>query len=105
MVELADFGKRCEALADLAGQSVAELGGSTEADCAQRVAEEIELACRVAAWLETLPKSPQRLDRQCRPLEEALDAVDAALAAECALEEPASVSSLSVLARRERERR
>jgi hypothetical protein len=105
VVELADFGKRCETLADLAGQSVAELaaGGSPETECARRVAEEIELACRVAALLETLPKSPQRLDRQCRPLEEALDVVEAALKAECALTEPASLSSFSALARRERD--
>jgi len=105
VVELADFGKRCEKLADFAGQSVAELaaGGSVEIECARRVAEEVELACRLAALLETLPKSPQRLDRQCRPLEEALDTVEAALQAECALEEPASLSSLATLARRERE--
>jgi hypothetical protein len=82
---------------------VAELGGSAEAECARRVAEEIELACRLAALLETLPPSPQRLDRQCRPLEEALDAVEAALQAECLLEEPASLTSLATLARRERE--
>lgn len=46
VVELADFGKRCETLADLAGQSVVELaaGGSPETECARRVAEEIELA-------------------------------------------------------------
>ncbi|MHC4163503.1 MAG: hypothetical protein ACYSUM_15350 [Planctomycetota bacterium] len=105
VTELADFGKRCETLADLAGASVAELaaGGSTETECARRVAEEVELACRLAARLETLPRSPQRVDRQCRPLEEALDTVDAALQAECALEEPAALSSLATLARRERD--
>ncbi|MHC5049089.1 MAG: hypothetical protein ACYTGK_00585 [Planctomycetota bacterium] len=105
IVELADFGKRCETLADLAGQSVVELaaGGGTETECARRVAEDIELACRLAALLETLPPSPQRLDRQCGPLEEALDAVEAALKAECALTEPASLSSLAALARRERD--
>lgn len=105
VTELADFGKRCTALAELAGQSVVELaaGGGAEAECARRVAEEIELACRLAALLETLPRSPQRLDRQCRPLEEALAMAEAALQAECVLEEPATLTSLAALARRERD--
>lgn len=105
VTELADFGKRCGTLAELAGQSVVDLvaGGSAEAECARRVAEEIELACRLAALLETLPRTPQRIDRQCRPLEEASGMVEAALQAECLLEEPASLTSLAVLARRERE--
>jgi len=105
VTELADFGKRCERLADFAGESVVELaaGGSAETECALRVAEEVELACRIAARMETLSKSPERLDRQCRPLEEALHTVEAALRVECALEEPASLSSLATLARQERD--
>ena len=105
VTELADFGKRCEKLADFAGQSVVELaaGGGPETRCALRVSEEVELACRLAALLETLPRTPQRIDHQCRPLEEALDLVEAALQTECALEEPPVLSSLAALARQERE--
>jgi len=105
VTELADFGKRCQKLADFAGESVVDLaaGNSGETACALRVAEEVELACRLAALQETLPKSPERIDRQCRPLEEALRTVEAALRVECALEEPATLSSLATVARQERE--
>jgi hypothetical protein len=106
VVELADFGLRCERLANFAGQSVAELGAArgSEAACAERVAEEIELAARYAALLETLPPGPKRFKNQLELLEEAARALDAARKSDLELEEPASLISLSELARRERDR-
>ncbi|MHC4550650.1 MAG: hypothetical protein ACYTEZ_17960 [Planctomycetota bacterium] len=105
VVELADFGKRCDALADFAAQSLSELAavGGEEAACARRAVEEVELAARLAARMETLPRSAARLDRQCRLLEEALGGLEAALQAECLLEEPPVWLSLSTLARQERD--
>jgi hypothetical protein len=105
VVELADFGRRCEQLADFATQSRIDLerGGGAERACARRVAEEVELAARLAGRLEVLPRSPERVERQCALLEEAARFVEAALRAECLLEEPAVSVALSALARRERE--
>jgi len=106
VVELADFGLRCEKLADFAGQSVVELAAvrGSEAACAGRVAEEIELAARYAALLETLPPGPKRFENQIELLEEAARALDAARKSDLELEEPAAMISLAELARRERDR-
>lgn len=92
VVDMGDFGKRLAALATLATESVAAVGPP---------AEEVELAARLAARMETLPRTPQRVGRQCDVLDEALRHVEAAIKAEGALRERPSTVSLSVLARRE----
>jgi len=100
IVELADFGRRCDELGRFAGESATELRPRSRS--AADAAEEVELAARLAALQETLPKSPARIERQCGVLEEAARAVDATLEAECQLEEPATLTSLATLAREER---
>ncbi|MHC4932386.1 MAG: hypothetical protein ACYTGV_09385 [Planctomycetota bacterium] len=104
IVELADFGKRCQVLADFCGQSVADLASARgeEAKCVLRLAEELELAARLAARMETLEQTTDRVDRQARILEEVQRSIDAALKAECQLEEPEAMISLSTIARSER---
>jgi len=101
VVDLVDFGKRCDKLAALAAKSVEDMAGHA---CAQRISEELELAARLAAQMETLPKSAKRVDRQCRVLEEVAQMIEAALKAECALDEPEVFGSLSGLAQSERRR-
>lgn len=99
IVDLSDFGKRCDKLADFAAES---LEGLTDR-CARRVVEEVELAARLAALMETLPRTATRIDKQCRQLEEVARLTDAAIDAEMALEETPQVASLSGLARAERD--
>jgi hypothetical protein len=53
--------------------------------------------------METLPRNPARVGRQCDVLEEAAARVDAALDAELMLEEPPTVANLAALAGRERD--
>jgi len=105
VVELLDFGKKANELADFAAQSVAELQGARgpEGECARRVAETVELAARTAARLEELPRSAGRIGQQSGFLEEAARDIDAALKAECRLEDPPALLSLAALARQERE--
>ncbi len=99
VVELADFGKRCDALAAFARETQEEFAGRVVGT----VAEEIELAARLASSLETLPRTPERLDRQTRLLEEVARLVAAALDADLELNEAAVLLSLSTLAQRESE--
>lgn len=103
IVDLSDFGKRCERVAELARESAHALAalGTPEGRCAARVAEDIELACDTAALQETLPPGKQRADDQASILEEAATALQVALDAECLLEEAEVAVSLSALARRE----
>lgn len=104
VVDLSDFGKRCAAVAALAAASTAELAtvAGPEAATARRLAEELELAARLAERMEALPRTPERIGRQCEVLEEVARAVEAALAAECVLEEPPVAVGLGTLARQER---
>ena len=106
VVELADFGKRCDRLAAFCAESLVELGDvrGEKAICARRIVEDAELAARLAAEMETLPRTPERVGRQCSLLEEVTRRTDAALAVECRLEEPPVVMSLSTIARGERDR-
>ena len=103
VVDLSDFGKRCEAVAELARESTAALAAldTPEGRCTARVAEEVELACDTAGLLEALPPGRQRADDQASILEEAAAALQLALDAECLLEEAEVAVSLSALARRE----
>ena len=105
VVDLRDFGKRSEALADFAGASVVELAAARgeEAACARRVCEEIELAARLTALIETLPRGPRRQAEQLALLEESARLLEAARQAELLLEEPPALVFLSELARRERD--
>jgi hypothetical protein len=105
VVELRDFGKAASELADFAAQSVVEMEGARGAEgaCGRRIAETIELAARTAARFEELPRTPKRIEQQCAFLEEAARDLDAALKAECRLEEEPVLVSLSHLARRERD--
>jgi hypothetical protein len=105
VVELRDFGKAANDLADFAGQSVKEMEGvrGPEGECGRRVAETVELAARAAARFEEIPRTPRRVAAQSAFLEEAARDIEAALKAECRLEEPPAVVSLSILARRERD--
>ncbi|HEX5137809.1 MAG TPA: hypothetical protein VFY93_12605 [Planctomycetota bacterium] len=105
IVELSDFGKAADELADFAAQSVKDMEGvrGPEGECGRRIAETVELAARAAARFEELPKTPKRVGQQCAFLEEAERDLDAALRAECRLEEPPGLVSLSQLARRERD--
>ena len=97
VVEMADFGRQCEALAEYAARTVEEVPGVA------RVAEDLELAARLAARLESLPFSEGRVERQLAPLEAAARKVEAAKQAGGRVEEPREVVSLSTLARAERE--
>lgn len=105
IVELLDFGKKANELADFAALSVKEMEGArgTEGACGRRVAETAELAARAAARFEELPRTGKRIDAQCSFLEEAGRDIEAALKAQCLLEEPPMLLSLSGLARRERD--
>jgi len=105
VVDLSDFAARCEAVAEFAAQSVKELlelGGS-RARCAATACEEVELASRLAARLESLPPGGERTHRQCTLLEEAKARVRAALESELSLEEPAALVNPGALAGKERE--
>ena len=105
VVELLDFGKKANELADFAAESVKEMEGArgTEGACGRRVAETAELAARAAARFEELPRTQKRIDAQSSFLEEAARDIEAALKAQCLLEEPPMLLSLSGLARRERD--
>jgi hypothetical protein len=105
VVELLDFGKKANGLADFASASIKEMqgAGGTEGACGRRVAETVELAARAAARFEELPRSQKRIDAQSAFLEEAQRDLEAALKAECRLEEKPALVSLSALARRERD--
>ena len=72
VVDLSDFGKRCEAVAELARESTAALAAldTPEGRCTACVAEEVELACDTAGLLEALPPGRQRADDQASILEE-----------------------------------
>jgi len=104
VVDLADFGRRCESVADHAAESLLGLLAQEDAAsrCVARVAEEIELAARTAALLETLPRSPTRIEQQLALLDEAAQAVAAARASSLELEERPVLAGISALARRER---
>jgi len=104
VVDMRDFGKRCDTIADFAAQSIVDLAEARgpEGVCARRVAEEVELATRLAARLETLPRSKERIFQQCEVLEEAARLVDAALDAACLLTEEPRMGSLSAIAGKER---
>ena len=65
VVELADFGKRCERLAEYAAETKEEFGGRVHV-----IADELELAARLAAKLETLPRGGTRFQTQTGLLEE-----------------------------------
>jgi len=106
VVSLGDFGLKCDKVAELAGESVVELAArrSEAARCAARLCEELELAARAAALLETLPRTPARIDRQCELLEEVQARIAAALEGEeVSLPEDIAVLSLSALVGDERE--
>lgn len=105
VVELSDFGKNANDLADFAAASVKEMEGARgpEGECGRRVAETVELAARAAARFEELPRTGRRIDAQSAFLEEAGRDLDAALKAQCLLEETPALLSLSALARRERD--
>ncbi len=105
IVSLSDFGKAADDLADFAAESVREMEGvrGTEGECGRRIAETVELAARAAARFEELPRTPKRIAQQAAFLEEAERDLDAALKAECRLEEKSALVSLSALARRERD--
>jgi len=106
VVELADFGRKCEGLAEFAAESVAELNAlrGPEARCAARIAEEIELAARIAARLEELPKTRERVGKQCELLEEPLRMLQNALDNELLVEEEDLRYGLGALAQTERRR-
>ncbi len=105
VVELSDFGKNANELADFAAASVKEMEGARgpEGECGRRVAETLELAARAAARFEELPRTEKRIEQQSAFLEEASRDLDAALKAQCLLAEPPALLSLSALARRERD--
>jgi len=105
IVELGDFGKNANDLADFAARSVKEMEGARgpEGACGRRIAETVELAARAAARFEELPRTPKRIGQQSAFLEEAVRDVEAALKSGCLLEERPAVVSLSALARRERD--
>ncbi len=105
VVELLDFGKKANELADFARDSVKEMEGArgAEGGCGRRVAETVELAARAAARFEELPRTQKRVDAQSSFLEEAGRDLDAAVKAQCLLEEKPALVSLSALARRERD--
>jgi len=99
VVELSDFGVRCDQLADFAAESHTGLAGSS----IKWVMEEIELAARLAARMETLLRSKERIETQCGVLEEAARLVEAAIAADAALDETPAHTSLAAVAGRERD--
>ncbi len=101
VVDLADFGKRCRKTAELAGKTLEDLEG--QEGTLRRVADEMELACRLAALMETLPDKRERIDKQCTVLEETERLVAAAIGAEGQLEEEPAIVSLSALARKEKD--
>ena len=105
VVELGDFGKKCDRLADFAAESLKELNAArgTEARCAARIAEEVELAARLCARIETLPRSAGNIHLQCDLLEEPTQKLDAALRVELLLEEPPVRMGLGPFAESERD--
>ncbi|MFI5402772.1 MAG: hypothetical protein ACHQ1G_07545 [Planctomycetota bacterium] len=105
IVELSDFGKNANGLADFAAESVKEMEGARgpEGECGRRVAETVELAARAAARFEELPRTKKRVDAQSAFLEEASRDLDMTLKSECRIEEKPALVSLSILARRERD--
>jgi len=90
VVELGDFGKKCDDLARFCAESLEEMETSRgpEARCARRIIEDVELAARIAALLETLPRSLGNIDLQCDLLEEPSKLLAAALTVELLQEEP-----------------
>ncbi|MHC4938038.1 MAG: hypothetical protein ACYTHK_03620 [Planctomycetota bacterium] len=104
IVELGDFGKKCETLAEFAAESVGELNtlSGGEARCAARIAEEIELAARIAARLEELPRNKERVYKQCDLLEEPARMLQAALDTELMQTEEDLRYGLGALATAER---
>ena len=105
VVELGDFGKKCDRLANFAAESLEELNAArgTEARCAGRIAEEVELAARLCARIETLPRSAGNIHLQCDLLEEPTQKLDAALRVELLLEEPPVRMGLGPFAESEKE--
>ncbi|MHC4408885.1 MAG: hypothetical protein ACYS0F_07770 [Planctomycetota bacterium] len=104
VVELGDFGKKCDTLAEFAAESVGELNAvcGSEARCAARISEEIELAARLVARLEELPRNKKRVYRQCDLLEEPARMLQGALDAELLQEEEDVRIGLGALAKEER---
>jgi len=97
VVEMADFGKRCEALAVYAAKSIEEVPSVAT------VAEDLELAARLAALMETLPRSRERVDKQLRPIEEVAQVVEGAMKAGAVPREEPVMVSLAALANAEKD--
>ncbi|MEM8882601.1 MAG: hypothetical protein AAGD14_00860 [Planctomycetota bacterium] len=104
IVELGDFGKKCDALADHCAESVTELHAvrGAEARTAARIAEELELAARIAARMEELPRTTARIHKQCELLEAPARTLQTALDVELLMEEDDLAFGLGALAEAER---
>ena len=105
IVELGDFGKKCDKLAEFAAESLEALHAARgpEARCAERVVEEVELAARIAARIETLPRSAGNIHLQCDLLDEPARKLEAALRVELLQEEPPVRMGLGPFAESEKE--
>jgi len=105
VVELGDFGKKCDKLADFCAESLGEMQNSRgqEARCARRILEETELAARISALIETLPRSLGNIELQCDLLDDPAKMLAAALKIELLQEEPDVRVGLGKLMEEERE--
>jgi len=105
VVDLTDYGKRCEEFAAFCAQGAAELAAATtpEAQCARRILEDAENAARLAALFETLPDGPRRRNAQCDLLEEVDRDLRAALKTELRMTEAPVNASYAPMVRREAE--
>ena len=105
VVELGDFGKKCDTLAAFCAESLEGLKTSRgpEARCARRIIEDVELAARIAALIETLPRSLGNIDLQCDLLDEPSRMLAAALKVELLQEEPDVRVGLGPLIEEEKE--
>jgi hypothetical protein len=102
VVDLSDYGKKCEEFAEFCAKSAQELAAqqAPEAACARRILEDAENAARLAGLLETLPATPARRNAQCDLLEEVDRDLKVALKTELrSTEEPASGSYAPVVRR------
>lgn len=105
VVDLSDYGKKCEEFAEFCAKSLQELAAAQapEAACARRILEDAENAARLAALLETLPAAPARRNAQCDLLEEVDRELRVALKSELRSTEEPVTGSYAPMVRREAE--
>ncbi|MEE8105762.1 MAG: hypothetical protein V3T86_09535 [Planctomycetota bacterium] len=106
VVDLSNYAKKCERAAESPKTTLVEIEGQStpEMRTLRRIADEFEIACRLAVLLETMPRTKERIDEQCDYLEKVETLVQAALKAESRLEETPEAVNLTALAKHERNR-